>query len=119
MDIDLKLVVPVGNGRVTCVSIFGGPEVDFGDGPGSALWIDNIGPEGEILQLFKAWFQDDKFKKVWHNYGFDRHVMGNEDINCGGFYGDTFHMARLHDTSREKTFAGTSGDGYSLAALSE
>lgn len=118
MDIDLKLVGPVGNGRVTCVSIFGGPDVDFGDGPGGSLWVDNIGPEGELLQMFKAWFEDDKYKKVWHNYSFDRHVMGNEDINCGGFYGDTFHMARLHDTSREKV-AGTSGDGYSLAALSE
>jgi hypothetical protein len=35
---------------------------------------------------------------VWHNYGFDRHVMGNEGIDCGGFFGDTFHMARLEST---------------------
>jgi hypothetical protein len=30
-------------GKVICVSIYGGPTVDFGDGPGSALWVENIG----------------------------------------------------------------------------
>ena len=86
MDIDLKLVGPVGNGRVTCVSIYGGPEIDFGDGPGTSLWIDNLSPDGEILQIFKSWFESDSSKKVWHNHSFDRHVMGNEGINCSGFW---------------------------------
>jgi len=117
-DIDLKTQGPVGNGKVTCVSIFGGPEVDFGEGPGTAVWVENIGGEAEgLLQLFKPWFESNKFKKVWHNYGFDRHVMNNEGIDCKGFFGDTMHMARLYDTSRDR--ATGNGEGYSLESLSE
>lgn len=115
-DIDLKEVGPVGNGKVTCVSIFGGPDVDFGDGPGTALWVDNLGACDGLLQEFKSFFEDDNLKKVWHNYGFDRHVMYNEGIDCKGFFGDTMHMARLWDTSRDKVGA---GKGYSLESLSQ
>jgi hypothetical protein len=53
-----------------------------------------------------------KLRKIWHNYGFDRHVLGNMGIACGGFAGDTLHLARLHDASRR--FNG----GFSLEALS-
>jgi SAP domain/3'-5' exonuclease len=114
MDIDLKQVGPVGNGYVTCVSIHSGPDFDYGlgDGPGTTLWIDNLDDAHGVLQEFKEWFEDDRFLKVWHNYGFDRHVMWNEGINCKGFGGDTMHMARLQDTSRSKN-----GSGYSLEAL--
>jgi len=38
--------------------------------------------------------------QVWHNYGFDRHVMANIGIECDGFSSDTLHMARLADASR-------------------
>ena len=117
-DIDLKCVGPVGNGIVTCVSIFGGPDVDFGDGAGGALWIDNLGDAAGVLQEFKEWFEDANVKKVWHNYGFDRHVMNNEGIDVKGFEGDTMHMARLWDTSRDRT-SGGGGEGYSLATLSQ
>ena len=53
---------------------------------------------------------------MWHNYGFDRHVLGNHSrdelrIDCRGFDGDTMHMARLWNSSRQ-------GKGYSLEALS-
>lgn len=41
-------------------------------------------------------------KKAWHNYGFDRHVLYNHDIDCQGLVGDTMHMARLWDTSRDR-----------------
>jgi DNA polymerase-1 len=41
-NIDVKDVGPVGNGQVVCVSIFGGPEVDLGEGPNKALWIEDI-----------------------------------------------------------------------------
>ena len=64
-----------------------------------------------VLNVFKDFFEDRRFLKVWHNYGFDRHVMTNMHIHCRGFGGDTMHMARLWDTSRK-------GKGYSLEALS-
>jgi DNA polymerase-1 len=116
MDIALKEVGPVGNGYVTCASIYSGPQFDYGlgDGPGTTLWIDNLDDACGILQEFKAWFEDPTRLKVWHNYGFDRHVMWNEGIDCQGFGGDTMHMARLQDTSRAKYGEGL---GYSLEAL--
>lgn len=40
--------------------------------------------------LWKTWGW-----QVWHNYGFDRHVLWNHKINVQGFGGDTMHMARL------------------------
>jgi hypothetical protein len=115
MDIDLKEVGPVGNGYVTCVSVYSGPDFDYGlgQGPGTTLWIDNIDDAHGVLQEFKEWFEDERFLKVWHNYGFDRHVMWNEGIDVKGFGGDTMHMARLQDTSRMKN----GGGGYSLEAL--
>ena len=114
MDIDLKNVGPVGNGYVTCLSVYSGPDFDYGLGaePGSTLWIDNLDDAHGILQEFKPWLESETFKKIWHNYGFDRHVLWNEGIDCRGFGGDTMHMARLQDTSRMK-----SGGGYSLEAL--
>lgn len=114
MDIDLKAVGPVGNGFITCVSIYSGPRFDYGlgDGPGSVLWIDNLDDAFGVLGEFKSWFENEKHMKVWHNYGFDRHVMWNEGIDVKGFGGDTMHMARLQDTSRTRA-----GNGYGLAAL--
>lgn len=115
-DIDLKKVGPIGNGKVTCISIYGGPKIDFGSGPGGILWIETIDEAEGLLSVFANWFQDKRYKKVWHNYGFDRHVMFNEGIDCKGFAGDTMHMARLCDTSRDKLTGG--GEGYSLESLS-
>jgi len=115
-DIDLKTVGPVGNGKVICFSVFGGPSVDLGDGPGTILWVDTMA-NPDVIHEFKEWFEDESYKKVWHNYGFDRHVMFNEGIDCKGFTGDTMHMARLWDTSRDRGTGG--GEGYSLESLSE
>lgn len=64
-----------------------------------------------MLQTFKPFFEDAKFIKIWHNYGFDRHVISNMGIRCDGFGGDTMHMARLWDSSRK-------GKGYTLESLS-
>jgi DNA polymerase I-like protein with 3'-5' exonuclease and polymerase domains len=116
MAIDLKSVGPVGNGYVTCASVYSGPDFDYGlgEGPGSCLWIDNLDDAAGILQEFKAWFENPRFLKVWHNYGFDRHVMWNEGIDVQGLGGDTMHMARLQDTCRSKM---AKGGGYSLEAL--
>ena len=113
MDIDLAEVGPVGNGYVTCLSVYAGPDFDFGlgnKGPGSTLWVDNLDDACGVLQEFKAWLEDEDVLKVWHNYGFDRHVLFNEGINVRGFGGDTMHMARLSDTGRMK---------YSLESLTE
>lgn len=110
-DIDLKQQGPVGNGRVTCLSIFSGPEHDFGNG--SRIWVDNLdGAEG-TLDCFQEFLQDQKIKKVWHNYSFDRHVIYNHGINAQGLGGDTMHMARLWNTDR------THRGGYSLESLTE
>ena len=117
MSIDLKDVGPVGNGYVTCASVYSGPDFDYGlgDGPGTVLWIDNLDEAVGILQEFKPWFEDERFLKVWHNYGFDRHVMFNEGIDVRGFGGDTMHMARLENTGR--LHLNTELKGYSLEAL--
>mmetsp|Transcript_3784 Transcript_3784/g.4888 ORF Transcript_3784/g.4888 Transcript_3784/m.4888 type:complete len:1000 (+) Transcript_3784:3-3002(+) len=117
-DIDIKTVGPVGNGEVTCISIYSGPDVDFGLGKGTAVWVENMGKsKGLLNKYFKDWLEDEDSKKVWHNYGFDRHVLYNMGINCKGFAGDTMHMARLWDASRDKKAAG--GAGYSLESLTE
>lgn len=117
MEIDLKKVGPVGNGYVSCASIYSGPDFDYGlgDGPGTALWIDNLDDSFGVLQEFKEFFEDERFLTVWHNYGFDRHVMWNEGIDVKGFGGDTMHMARLQDTSRGAKYG--AGMGYGLEAL--
>ena len=49
---------------------------------------------------------------MFHNYGFDRHIFYNHGINVRGFGGDTMHMARLFDSSRNP------GE-YSLASLTK
>mmetsp|Transcript_6377 Transcript_6377/g.13862 ORF Transcript_6377/g.13862 Transcript_6377/m.13862 type:complete len:1245 (-) Transcript_6377:289-4023(-) len=112
MDIDLAQVGPVGNGYVTCISVYSGDDFDYGlgDGPGTVLWIDNLDDAHGILNCFTPWLEDPGVLKVWHNYGFDRHVLFNEGIDVLGFGGDTMHMARLSDTSRMK---------YSLESLTE
>lgn len=114
MAISLKDEGPVGNGYVTCFSMYSGRDFDYGlgDGPGTALWVDNLDDSFGLIQFFKEFFEDERFETVWHNYGFDRHIMWNEGIDVKGFKADTMHMARLWDTSR----AGA-GSGYSLEAL--
>jgi DNA polymerase-1 len=49
---------------------------------------------------FKEYFENDKYKKIWHNYGFDRHIVNNSGIDLKGFAGDTMHMARLMNPSK-------------------
>ena len=87
--------------------MYSGPEIDFGTGPGRALWIDTTAPG--VLEAMRPWLEDEGAKKVWHNYGFDRHVLNNEGIDLKGFSADTMHMARLWDASRKS--------GYSLEQL--
>jgi len=118
MDIDLKSSGPVGNGLVTCLTMYSGPTFDYGIGePGSALFVDNLDKSAGVLEEFKGFFENEGHRKCWHNYGFDRHVMFNMGIDCKGFAADTMHMARLEDSSRMKFGGG--GGGYGLEALTD
>lgn len=65
------------------------------------MFIDNFGECKDLILLFKDYFEDERYKKVWFNYGFDRHVFFNHGIDARGFAGDVMHMARLLDSSRE------------------
>ncbi len=89
-----------------CAQCFIGPDVDFGNGP--RLFIDNYADAADLIMEFKEYFEDESILKVWHNYGFDRHILYNHGINVKGFGGDTMHMARLADPSRMR---------YSLKSL--
>ena len=108
-QIDVKAVGPVGNGRVTCLSLYSGPDVDYGNGP--YVWVDNLDSADGTLQYFKAFLESTRYRKVWHNYSFDRHVLFNHGIDVHGLGGDTMHMARLWNTARFQH------GGYSLEAL--
>ncbi|CAH0477874.1 unnamed protein product [Peronospora belbahrii] len=108
-QIDLKAVGPVGHGIVTCLSLYSGPDVDYGNGP--YVWIDNLDSAEGTLHYFKEFLESTMYRKVWHNYSFDRHVLFNHGINVQGLGGDTMHMARLWNTARFQN------RGYSLEAL--
>jgi len=99
-DLDLSITGPVGNGKLICFSLYAGPNIDVGGGMGVPLWVDVL-DKSDVLDCFKVWLEDPKNKLIWHNFGFDRHIFNNEGIDCKGFGGDTFHMARLWDTARE------------------
>ncbi|CAD8076713.1 unnamed protein product [Paramecium primaurelia] len=109
IDIDVKSETPINRGKLICASAFAGPEVNFGNGP--RLFIDNFAQNSDLIMLFKEYFEDEKILKIWHNYGFDKHIFGNHGINVKGFFGDTMHMARLLDPSKQP-------QEYSLAKLS-
>ncbi|KAL4152440.1 hypothetical protein PRNP1_009370 [Phytophthora ramorum] len=108
-QIDIKAVGPVGNGVVSCLSLYSGPDVDYGNGP--YVWVDNLDSAEGTLQYFKTFLESKQYRKVWHNYSFDRHVLYNHGINVQGLGGDTMHMARLWNTARFQN------GGYSLEAL--
>lgn len=117
MNLDLKNRGPVGNGLVTCLTIYGGPEFESGlGGKGGAIFVDNLDSSCELMLELKEFLEGDAHK-IWHNYGFDRHVMFNSGIDLGGFKGDTMHMGRLEDSSRGKFGGG--GGGYGLEALTD
>ena len=55
---------------------------------------------GLLKGMFQGYFEDQGFKKIFHNYSFDRHMLKREGIQIRGLQADTLHMARLWDTSR-------------------
>ncbi|WIA09343.1 hypothetical protein OEZ85_008750 [Tetradesmus obliquus] len=64
------------------------------------------------MEEFRLFFEDSNVQKVWHNYGFDRHVLQRLGFRMQGFGGDTLHMARLWDASRKGS------ETYALDSLS-
>ena len=98
VDVEIKQETPVNHGKVICLQAFLGPDVPFENGP--RLFIDNFGECSDLIYEFKEYFEDDGFKRAWFNYGFDRHMLLNHEINVKGFYADVMHMARLLDPSR-------------------
>ena len=97
--IDLSREGPVGNGIVTCFTVYSGPDFSYdGVTSGKALFVDTTVPG--VLNEFKDFFASSELKKVWHNYGFDRHVVENMKLDMHGFGGDTMHMARLYESAR-------------------
>lgn len=89
---------PCHTGQVVCATAYCGDDVDFGDGP--MLLIDNMGPAaGLIERKFRSYFEDASYKKVFHNYAFDKLMLKREGIAVEGLAADTLILARLHDTS--------------------
>lgn len=109
-QIDVKKETPVDHGEIICFSIYSGSKADLGNGK-SCIWVDVLDGGRELLMEFAPFFEDSSIRKVWHNYSFDSHVIGNYGIKISGFHADTMHMARLWDSSRRNE------GGYSLEAL--
>jgi len=47
VDIEVKEESVVGNGNILCLSVFIGPDIDFGKGP--CVFIDNSGESYELI----------------------------------------------------------------------
>jgi len=46
------------------------------------LFIDNFGTSHDLILTFKDYFESENYKKVLHNYGFDRHILYNHGIDA-------------------------------------
>lgn len=73
INVDPKTESVVGKGNIICASVFIGPDVDFGNGP--RLFIDNYAEAHDVIMEFQDYLENPKYFKVWHNYGFDRHIF--------------------------------------------
>lgn len=97
--VDLRLGLSHSDrGRVVCATAYCGDDVDFGNGP--RLLIDNAGQSQGLLPMFKSYFEDPQYKKVFHNYAFDRHMLKREGCPVQGLEADTLVLARIQDTGR-------------------
>lgn len=75
---EVKTESIIGKGTIICASAFIGPDVDFGNGP--RLFIDNYADAEGVIMEFKEYLENPEYFKVWHNYGFDRHIFMNHGI---------------------------------------
>jgi len=55
--------------------------VQVNDNSYLGLFIDNYLDSKDLVLVFKEYFEDMNYKKVWHNYGFDRHIFFNHGID--------------------------------------
>lgn len=62
VDIDLNSRGPVGQGKVICATVYAGESFEFGNG--CKLFIDNLDEAEGTLDLFKPFFENEKYKKV-------------------------------------------------------
>ena len=87
-DLEIKKEGPVGKGKILCATAFCGPDIDFGNGPSKrfsltpiGLFVDNYEDAEGVLNVFTDYFRSGVHLKVFHNYGFDRHVLFNHGID--------------------------------------
>ena len=71
--------------------------------------------EGLLLE-FKAWFEDDAVRKVWHNYSFDRAVMANEGIVRSLCLLSLILLPYCHSSNYQQYFSGCNYYCYSVIA---
>lgn len=62
-DIDVTQETPVGHGRITCFSVYCGPELDLGSNK-RRLWVDVLRGGDEVLQAFKPYLESEAVLKV-------------------------------------------------------
>ena len=62
-DIDVIKETPVGHGKVTCFSVYCGPQMDFGGGK-ARLWVDVLKGGREVLHAFKPYLESETILKV-------------------------------------------------------
>lgn len=80
---------PVGKARLWCMTLAWGED--------DAAFVP-----AEWLPAFKAWLECAKYPKVGQNiYGYDRHVLANEDIRLRGIVGDTQRMSKLGNPAND------------------
>jgi hypothetical protein len=62
-DIDVTKETPVGHGRITCFSVYAGPELDFGNKQ-HRLWVDVLKGGPEVMNAFKPYLESEDILKV-------------------------------------------------------
>ena len=67
-DIDVTKETPVGHGKVTCFSVYCGPQMDFGSGK-ARLWVDVLKGGREVLHAFKPYLESETILKVRQAHG--------------------------------------------------
>ena len=59
----MKEETPVGHGKIICLSIYSGNQVDYGNGK-SCIWVDVLDGENNILMEFAPFFENPAIRKV-------------------------------------------------------